>query len=182
MIYQGLNYVKTWAQQEVITQLQRLLSQVTNGALSIAKIVLNIIVGLIVMVYTMSIKEKLLGQFKMLIYTIFKTKQANVIVDILGRTDEIFSGFISGKIIDSVIVGVICYAGCLILKIPNTVLVAVIVGITNVIPMFGPYIGAIPSLFIVAIQSPIHALYLLIFLVILQQIDGNIIGPKIIGS
>ena len=76
----------------------------------------------------------------------------------------------------------IAYFGCLILRIPSSVLVAVIIGVTNVIPVFGPFIGAIPSLLIVVIQSPWHALYLLIFIVVLQQVDGNIIGPKILGS
>ena len=87
-----------------------------------------------------------------------------------------------GKIIDSAIIGVICYFGCLILHIPDTILVAVIIGVTNVIPVFGPFIGAVPSLLLVVIQSPLHALYLLIFIIVLQQVDGNIIGPKILGN
>ena len=90
--------------------------------------------------------------------------------------------FIIGKIIDSAIIGVICYFGCLILHIPDTILVAVIIGVTNVIPVFGPFIGAVPTLLLVVIQSPLHALYLLIFIIVLQQVDGNIIGPKILGN
>ena len=182
MMTEAINYARNWAQSEVLSVLQKFLSQITSGAMSLAITCLNVFIGLIVMVYVMGIKEKLVGQSKMIIYTIFKTKRANVIVDVLHKANEIFSGFISGKIIDSVIVGIICYIGCLLLSMPNATLVAVIIGVTNVIPMFGPYIGTVPSLILVAIESPIHAIYLLIFLIILQQIDGNIIGPKIIGS
>ena len=100
----------------------------------------------------------------------------------MHKADEIFGGFIIGKVIDSAIIGVICYVGCSILHIPDAMLVAVIVGVTNIIPVFGPFIGAVPSLLLVVVQSPWHALYLLIFIIILQQVDGNIIGPKILGS
>ena len=100
----------------------------------------------------------------------------------MRKSNEIFGGFIIGKIIDSAIIGVLCYIGCLILNIPSSLLVAVIVGVTNVIPFFGPFIGAIPSILIVLIQSPIHGIYLAIFILILQQVDGNIIGPKILGD
>ena len=100
----------------------------------------------------------------------------------MRHSNSIFGGFITGKIIDSAIIGVICYIGCLILSIPNAILIAVIIGVTNLIPFFGQFIGAVPTLLITLIQSPIHALYLVIFMVILQQIDGNIIGPKIIGN
>ena len=121
-------------------------------------------------------------QSKKIIYSIFKPKTGNVIIETCQKASEIFGGFITGKIIDSIIIGIIAYIGCLILRIPSAVLVAVIVGVTNVIPVFGPFIGAIPSLIIVVLQSPLHALYLLIFIIILQQVDGNIIGPKILGS
>ena len=128
------------------------------------------------------IKERLIGQSKKAIYAIFKPRQGNIIIETMHKADEIFGGFIIGKIIDSAIIGVICYVGCSILHIPDAVLVAVIVGVTNIIPVFGPFIGAIPSLLLVVVQSPWHALYLLIFIIILQQVDGNIIGPKILGS
>ena len=106
----------------------------------------------------------------------------NKIIEIVRKASEIFGGFITGKILDSAIIGIICYVGCAILKIPDAILVAVIIGVTNVIPVFGPFIGAVPAILLVVIQSPIHALYLLIFIIVLQQVDGNIIGPKILGS
>lgn len=123
-----------------------------------------------------------MGQSKKIVYAIFKPKHGNIIIEVFHKADEVFGGFIIGKIIDSAIIGVICYFGCLILHIPDTILVAVIIGVTNVIPVFGPFIGAIPTLLLVVIQSPLHALYLLIFIIVLQQVDGNIIGPKILGD
>lgn len=168
--------------KDMLPQAKTYLVNITSGVISAVKTLLNFVVGIIVAVYVLMIKESLIGQSKKVIYAVFKTNQANVIIELLHKSDEIFGGFISGKIIDSAIIGVICYLGCWILHIPNAVLVAVIVGVTNIIPVFGPFIGAVPSLLLVVIESPWHALYLLIFIIILQQVDGNIIGPKILGS
>ena len=100
----------------------------------------------------------------------------------MRKSNEIFGGFISGKILDSAIIGVIAYIVLAIMKMPDTMLVAVIIGVTNIIPFFGPFIGAIPSFIIIVLQNPVQGLYFLIFVIILQQVDGNIIGPKILGD
>lgn len=176
------DYIENYATEKIIPEAQKYVAQITTGVISVVKAMLNFIIGIIVMVYVMSIQETLAGQSKKIIYAVFKPKAGNIIVEVFMKANEIFGGFISGKILDSLIIGIIAYIGCLILHIPSTVLVAVIIGVTNVIPVFGPFIGAIPSLLIVVIQSPWHALYLLIFIVVLQQVDGNIIGPKILGS
>ena len=176
------DYIENYATEKLIPEAQKYVAQITTGVISVVRGLLNFIIGIIVMVYVMSIQETLAGQSKKIIYAVCKPKTGNIIIETLRKTNEIFGGFISGKIIDSLIIGVIAYFGCLILRIPSSVLVAVIIGVTNVIPVFGPFIGAIPSLLIVVIQSPWHALYLLIFIVVLQQVDGNIIGPKILGS
>ena len=172
------DYIENYATEKLIPEAQKYVAQITTGVISVVRGLLNFIIGIIVMVYVMSIQETLAGQSKKIIYAVCKPKTGNIIIETLRKTNEIFGGFISGKIIDSLIIGVIAYFGCLILRIPSSVLVAVIIGVTNVIPVFGPFIGAIPSV----IQSPWHALYLLIFIVVLQQVDGNIIGPKILGS
>jgi predicted PurR-regulated permease PerM len=130
----------------------------------------------------MTIQDTLLGQCKKLIYAIFPAKKGNTIIKTFRKSNAIFGGFVIGKIIDSAIIGVIAYLGCVILQIPSAFLVAFIIGVTNIIPFFGPFIGAIPTILLVLIQSPIHALYLAIFILILQQVDGNIIGPKILGD
>lgn len=182
VLQKGTDYIETFATEKMIPQAQKYVAQITTGVISFIRAVLNFLIGIIVMVYVMSIQETLIGQGKKIIYAVFKPKIGNIIVETVAKTNTIFGGFITGKILDSLIIGVIAYFGCLILHIPSTVLVAVIIGITNVIPVFGPFIGAIPSLLIVVIQSPWHALYLLIFIIVLQQVDGNIIGPKILGS
>ena len=153
------DYIENYATEKLIPEAQKYVAQITTGVISVVRGLFNFIIGIIVMVYVMSIKETLAGQSKKIIYAVCKPKTGNIIIETIRKTNEIFGGFISGKIIDSLIIGV-----------------------TNVIPVFGPFIGAIPSLLIVVIQSPWHALYLLIFIVVLQQVDGNIIGPKILGS
>ena len=164
------DYIEDYATEKLIPEAQKYVAQITTGVISVVRGLFNFIIGIIVMVYVMSIQETLAGQSKKIIYAVCKPKTGNIIIETIRKTNEIFGGFISGKIIDSLIIGVIAYFGCLI------------IGVTNVIPVFGPFIGAIPSLLIVVIQSPWHALYLLIFIVVLQQVDGNIIGPKILGS
>ena len=143
---------------------------------------INILVGLIISVYVMASQEKFAGQAKKIIYAIFKPVRANVVVETVRKSNEIFGGFISGKILDSAIIGVIAYIVLAIMKMPDTMLVAVIIGVTNIIPFFGPFIGAIPSFIIIVLQNPVQGLYFLIFVIILQQVDGNIIGPKILGD
>lgn len=182
MLTNLVDYVENWATKTLLPEAQTYLLQITSGVINIVKAVLNFVVGIIVAAYVLMIKERLIGQSKKAIYAIFKPRQGNIIIETMHKADEIFGGFIIGKIIDSAIIGVICYVGCLILRIPDAMLVAVIVGVTNIIPVFGPFIGAVPSLLLVVVQSPWHALYLLIFIIILQQVDGNIIGPKILGS
>lgn len=174
--------LENWAKTEILPLAQQYIAQITSGMLSIVKTILNFMIGIIAMTYVMAIEEELVGQSKKVIYAIFPAKKGNVIIDTIRKSSEIFGGFVIGKIIDSAIIGVIAYIGCLLMGTPSTLLVAFIIGVTNVIPFFGPFIGAIPSIALVLIQSPIHALYLAIFILILQQVDGNIIGPKILGE
>ena len=99
-----------------------------------------------------------------------------------AKVDRIFSGFVRGKLLDSLIIGVLCFIGCSLLDMPYTPLVSVFVGVTNVIPFFGPFLGAIPSFFLILLVDPIQSLYFLLFVLALQQLDGNVIGPKILGT
>lgn len=176
------DYVENWATKTLLPQARTYLIQITSGVINMVKAMFNFVIGIIVAVYVLMIKERLIGQSKKVVYAVFKPKQGNIIVETMHKADDIFGGFIIGKIIDSAIIGVICYVGCSILRIPDTMLVSVIIGVTNIIPLFGPFIGAVPALLLVVIQSPWHALYLLIFIIVLQQVDGNIIGPKILGN
>ena len=176
------NYLEDWATNTLLPEAQTYITHITSGVISVVKSVLNFIIGIIVAVYVLTIKETLTGQSKKILYAAMKPKRANIVIEIVRKTDEIFGGFITGKLLDSAIIGVICYIGCSILRIPSSILIAVVIGVTNIIPFFGPIIGAIPCLLLVIVQSPIHALYLLVFILVLQQVDGNIIGPKILGD
>ena len=98
------------------------------------------------------------------------------------RVDYIFSGFVRGKLLDSLIIGILCFIGCSILNMPYTPLISVVVGVTNVIPFFGPFLGAIPSALLILLVSPLQCLYFVLFILLLQQLDGNVIGPKILGG
>lgn len=174
--------LQEWAKNELLPLIQQYLAQITSGVLAILNALIDFFIGIIVVVYVMSIQETLVGQCKKIIYAFFPAKKGNIIIDTVRKSNKIFGGFVIGKIIDSAIIGVIAYIGCLILQIPSAFLVAFIIGVTNVIPFFGPFIGAIPSVLLVLIQSPVHGLYLAIFILVLQQVDGNIIGPKILGD
>ena len=133
-------------------------------------------------VYLLIGKETFVGQGKKIVYAVLPSKYGNVVIHTMRITNQMFGGFVSGKILDSVIIGVICYVGLMILGMPYSLLVAVIVGVTNVIPFFGPFIGAVPSFILIALAEPVKGLYFLIFVLALQQVDGNIIGPKILGD
>ncbi len=170
------------AQDLLVPTAQTYIVQITTGVISGVKTVCNFVIGIVVAIYAMMIQETLQGQSKKIVYAIFKPRYGNVIIHTVRKSSKIFGGFISGKIIDSAIIGVLCYIGCLILRMPDSMLIAVIIGVTNIIPFFGPIIGAIPTVLLVLIQDPWKALYLLIFIIFLQQLDGNVIGPKILGD
>ena len=174
--------VQDFMEKDILPQAQKYLLSITSGVIYGVKFLLNILVGVVVSVYVLSSKEIFAGQAKKIVYAVFKPVRANVIIHTLRKSNEIFGGFITGKILDSAIIGVLAYIVLAIMQMPDTVLLAVIIGVTNVIPFFGPFIGAIPSFIIVVLQNPVQGLYFLIFILVLQQIDGNIIGPKILGN
>lgn len=182
IIVRGSTWFETWVTGTILPQMESYIASIMSSAVSALKLVMNIFIGFIVSVYILTTKEKFAGQAKKIVYAFFKPYQANVIIDTARKCHEIFGGFISGKLLDSLIIGIIAYIVLSIMKMPYAMLVSVIIGVTNVIPFFGPFIGAIPSFFIILLQDPVKSLYFLIFIFILQQIDGNIIGPKILGD
>lgn len=182
LITNGSAYLEEWLKTNLLDQAQDWMTYVTSGVIGAVKLVFNFIIGIIVSVYILMRKETFLCQTKKLIYAIFKPKHGNVVMEVLRKSDEVFGGFFIGVIIDSIIIGLICFGVLYIIDMPYALLVSVIVGVTNVIPFFGPFLGAIPSAILILLVSPIHVVYFLIFIVILQQIDGNIIKPKILGN
>ena len=179
------DYMETLLQKQILPQVKTYLSylaSITTGVISALKMLFNFVIGLVIAVYLLSGKETLVGQGKKIVYAVLPSKYGNVVIHTMRITNQMFGGFVSGKILDSVIIGVICYVGLMILGMPYSLLVAVIVGVTNVIPFFGPFIGAVPSFILIALAEPVKGLYFLIFVLALQQVDGNIIGPKILGD
>lgn len=171
-----------WFQNDMMGQIENVMTGLTSGVFNVVSVLWNMILGLIVSVYVLFSKDTFSAQAKKLTYAFCSTYNANLILHLTSKANEIFSGFIIGKIIDSAIIGVICFCGLTILDMPYILLVSVIVGVTNVIPFFGPFIGAIPSAILIILDNPMKGVYFIIFVLLLQQLDGNVIGPKILGN
>ena len=178
-VYQA---VDSWVKNTLMPQITDIVSGVGHSVVAVLKTLLNILIGVIVAVYLLSSRKRFKKQGVMLIRSLFKPRTANIILNEITFVDRVFGGFIDGKIVDSAIIGVLCYVGCLIFRFPNALLVSAIVGITNVIPFFGPFIGAIPSTILILLENPIKGLWFVLFVFGLQQLDGNVIGPKILGD
>ena len=164
------------------TFLTQVLPNLFGGVMRFTSGLLDVVVGIIIAIYLLLSKEIFYAQVKKLLFAFFPRRVAQATLNLTHDSNAIFCGFISGKILDSAIIGVLCFIGCSVLQMPYTVLVSFIVGVTNVIPYFGPFIGAIPSIFIIMIADPLKSLAFAVFVLILQQLDGNIIGPKILGD
>ena len=172
----------TWVRTKLMPSMQNILSGAAVGVVNVVTWIKNVIIGLIVSVYLLASRKKFGQQGKLILYSLIKPRWADLIMEEIRYADKMFGGFINGKILDSAIIGVLCYIACLIFKFPSALLVSVIIGVTNVIPFFGPFIGAIPATLLILIQNPIKALWFILFILVLQQVDGNIIGPKILGN
>ena len=170
----------------MITQLFSFLNAslplLASSIVSVGSSVINLFVAFIASIYVLAEKERFCAQAKKVTYALFSRTQAENCLEVVRTADRMFGHFITGKIIDSLIIGILCFIGVTVLRMPNTILVSFIVGVTNVIPYFGPFIGAIPSFFLIFIESPIQGLIFLVFVFVLQQLDGNVIGPKILGD
>ncbi len=178
----GTESLSEWLKNSILPYLDAVLTGLSNGMINVAGIFMDLLIGLVVAVYLLANRRKFKKQGKMLIYSIFSERWAEKIIEEIRFADRVFSGFIGGKLLDSAIIGIICYIGMILMKMPYAVLISVIVGVTNIIPFFGPYIGAIPSAVILLTVSPMNCLMFVVFILILQQVDGNIIGPRILGN
>ena len=170
------------AQTKLLPGMGTVVTQISTQVLLTLKTMMNVMIGVIACVYMLNSKERFQGQFKKLIIAMLPKEKADSIFDFARHTNRTFGGFINGKIIDSIIIGIICFILMKMLGFPYPILISVIIGITNIIPFFGPFIGAIPSAIIILLVSPIYSLYFLILIFVLQQVDGNIIGPAILGN
>lgn len=177
--YQDLN---EWFRNTVLPQVTNILTGVGSGAYRIFRVIYNLLIGLIVAVYVLFSRKKFARQGVLIVRAALPEKWAGLFLREIYFVDRMFGGFIDAKILDSAIVGVLCYVGCSILRIPNALLISVFVGITNIIPFFGPFIGAVPSTLLILMEQPVKAIWFVIFVLVLQQLDGNLIGPRIMGN
>ena len=173
---------QTWYETDVAPRINSLALSVTSGFVNFFTFMKNILLGMIISIYILISKEAMLARFRRFIYAVFSIERANRILHTLRFADAKFGGFLIGKLIDSVIIGLLCYICCLTLRMPYSTLIAVIIGVTNIIPFFGPLIGAVPCTLLIFVVSPLKSLIFIIFILGLQQFDGNFLGPKILGS
>ena len=166
----------------LIPNLDTILLKVTSGIMGVFGAVINIFVGIIVSIYVLLDKEKMKAKSKKLIYSTFSKERGNKVLDGLEYVNRVFGGFINGKVIDSLVIGILTGLFCAMVDMPYGALVAVIIGVTNIIPFFGPFIGAVPSAFLILVEDPKMALVFVIFILVLQQLDANIVQPVVLGE
>lgn len=173
-----LDYFNT----NILPNINGLIKTLSLSVINVLKAFWNFIIGFIISIYVLGSKEKFAGQAKKIAYALFDRKAGNEVITNFRFIHGTFIGFIGGKIVDSIIIGIICFVCTSIIGTPYAILVSVIVGVTNIIPFFGPWIGGIPSALLVLMVDPVQALYFIILILIIQQFDGNILGPKILGD
>ena len=179
----GNSEILEWVQEHILNgNVTSIATMVSNGVITAVKYVVNAFIGLLIMVYLLNYKERLFAITRKFINATCGQKRKARLYEFASIVNETFIGFIVGRIIDSFIIGVLTFIVLKICSIPFAIMISVIVGVTNVIPFFGPFIGAIPSVFILLLEEPIDALYFIIIIIVIQQLDGNVIGPKIVGN
>ena len=179
---QNYENINSWATNNLIPQLRNIITQISSGIASGIAFVWHLVIGLIISIYIMSSRRLFAAQCRKIIMAVFKKDTAYGIMDEVDFINNTFRGYIGSSVVDSFIIGVICFIFTEIVQIPYAVLISVIVGVTNIIPFFGPFLGAIPSAILILLVNPIQTIYFVIFILILQQCDGNIIKPKLFGD
>ena len=179
---ESVNSTLDWLKAEILPQLTGVVSSVSSGVVALALLLKDILIAIIVSVYLLARKDVFAAQSKKIVYSVFRTDVADLLVEETRSAYRILSGFINGKLVDSLIIGIIALVCCNLFRFPYPMLLAVIIGVTNIIPFFGPFIGAIPCALLILLVSPLKCLYFVIFIFVLQQFDGNILGPKILGD
>lgn len=179
---ESVNSTLNWIETQFWPSFSSVASGVSSFLLAVLYFLKDALIAVIVSVYLLARKDTFAAQSKKIVYSIFRTRHADMIVEETRNAYRILSGFIIGKLIDSLIIGILCLICCNIFKFPYPVIVATVVGVTNIIPFFGPFIGAIPCILLIMLVDPLQSVYFALFILILQQFDGNILGPKILGD
>ena len=179
---ESMSTVLNWAKEFLLPNVTDVVTSVSVVVATALMVLKDILIGLIVSVYLLARKDTFAAQSKKIVYSLLPTSVADLVVEEVRSAYRIMSGFINGKLVDSAIIGVICLICCNIFHFPYPALVATIIGVTNIVPFFGPFIGAIPCFFLILLVNPLQGIYFAIFVLVLQQFDGNILGPKILGD
>lgn len=175
--------LENWINNSFMPKFNEIMASFSSRLIDFLSVIKNFLIGSIISIYFLNGKEGFIARGKRILYAVAGEPEfANNVLRDLRYVNRTFGGFFLGKIIDSAIIGVICYVCTSVLKIPYSLLVSVIVGITNIIPFFGPFIGAVPCALLIFLVSPLKCLYFIIFIIVLQQVDGNLIGPKILSN
>ena len=167
---------------DTIQKVQSIINSLSVQLFGVLGVVKNIFLGVLISAYLLGSRKLFGAQAGLILHGVFSDKWAKIIEEEIRYTDKMFNGFLVGKIIDSAIIGLLCFAGTSIMGFEAPAFISVIIGITNIIPFFGPFIGAIPCGLLLLLENPMHCLYFIIFIFVLQQLDGNVIGPKILGN
>lgn len=174
--------IKGWLSNDLLPQMNDIVGTVSNGVMGAISAALNLLLGFIIAIYFLNSKELFAAQSKKILYSFLSAKNANRIINSTRNIHEKFGSFISGKLIDSLIIGFLFFIVLTIFQMPYALLIAVIMGVTNIVPFFGCFIGAIPSALLMLLVDPLQALYFIIIVVVIQQFDGNVLSPKILGG
>ncbi len=174
--------IEKWTSTDILPLAQSILAGTASYVSSFVIFLQDVLLGIVIAIYLLAQRRQIADQTRLLVYTVFSDHWSTLIESETHYIDRMFNSFITGKLLDSAIVGVLCFIGCVIFGFSSPVLISVIVGVTNIIPFFGPFLGAIPCALLLLLSNPVHCLIFLIFILVLQQLDGNVIGPRILGN
>ena len=175
-------FFNNWMNSDMPATVQNVLSGAVTQVASVVSVIMNLLLGLVVSIYLLARRRQLAAQAQLILKGLCKPSLADWIEREVRYADRMFNGFFMGKLLDAAIIGTICFIGCLVMQFESPVLIAVIIGVTNIIPFFGPLIGAVPCGLLLLLENPLHCLMFVIFIIVLQQLDGNVIGPRILGN
>lgn len=179
---QAESHINSLLNVDTIQKVQSIINGLSVQVFGVLGVVKNIFLGLLISAYLLGSRKLFGAQAGLILHGVFSDKWARIIEEEIRYTDKMFNGFLVGKIIDSAIIGLLCFAGTSLMRFEAPAFISVVIGITNIIPFFGPFIGAIPCGLLLLLENPMHCLYFVIFIFVLQQLDGNVIGPKILGN
>ena len=179
---QAERHINSLLNVDTIQKVQSIINSLSVQVFGVLSVLKNISLGFLISAYLLGSRKLFGAQAGLILHGVFPDKWAGIIEEEIRYTDKMFNGFLVGKIIDSAIIGLLCFAGLSFMGFEAPAFIGVIIGITNIIPFFGPFIGAIPCGLLLLLENPMHCLYFIIFIFVLQQLDGNVIGPKILGN